>query len=123
MISYADCRVRATQAKIASHGAFQGSSMTELIELTRRVDALEVAQNDTTQTLRWVVAKLGRIAAIQEEHTLRLDRIDARLDGFESRLDRIEIRLDRVESKIDVLTATLPTMIADTMREVLKQQR
>jgi septal ring factor EnvC (AmiA/AmiB activator) len=103
--------------------------MTELLELTRRADALEVAQNETTQTMRWVVAKLGRVSAVQDEHTLRLDgidsrldRVESRLDRVESRLDRIEIRLDRVEKKIDDLTTRLPTIIADTMREVLKER-
>ena len=38
----------------------------DLADLERRVTALERAQNDTTDTLRWVVAKLGRISAVQE---------------------------------------------------------
>jgi hypothetical protein len=53
-----------------------------LEDLDRRVTALEVAQNDTTQTLRWVVAKLGRIQAVQDEHTLRLERIEAKVDAL-----------------------------------------
>lgn len=90
--------------------------MTDLAELERRVTALEAAQNDTTQTLRWVVAKLGRVAAVQEEHTLRLDRI-------ESRLDKVEDKLDRLQSDFSAHREELPGMIADIMREVLREVR
>jgi len=76
--------------------------MTDIVELERRVKALEAAQNDTTQTLRWVVAKLGGISALQDEHTLRLERI---------------------ETDIRNLRRDLPAMMAQTMREVLREQR
>lgn len=71
----------------------------DLADLERRVTALERAQNDTTDTLRWVVAKLDRISAVQEEHTLRLDRIDSRLDGIDGQL------------------AEIPRAIVETVRE------
>lgn len=35
---------------------------TGLEDIDRRVSARDAVQNDTTQTLRWVVAKLGRVA-------------------------------------------------------------
>jgi len=76
--------------------------MADIIELERRVKALEAAQNDTTQTLRWVVAKLGGISALQDEHTLRLERI---------------------ETDIRNLRRDLPAMMAETMREVLREQK
>lgn len=75
--------------------------MTDIAELERRVTALEAYQRDTTETLRWVVAKLGRISAVQEEHGLRLERI---------------------ETDIRNLRRDFPGMIADTMREVLKER-
>lgn len=75
----------------------------------RRVVALEAAQNDTTQTLRWVVAKLGRISAVQEEHGLRLDRIETDLSGL-----RREFSAFRQE---------LPGIVAETMRDVLRRER
>jgi len=76
--------------------------MTDIVELERRVKALEAAQNDTTQTLRWVVAKLGGISALQDEHTLRLERI---------------------ETDIRNLRRDLPAMMAQTMREVLREHK
>jgi hypothetical protein len=76
--------------------------MTDIAELERRVQALESAQTNTTQTQRWVVAKLGGISALQDEHTLRLERIEA---------DIRNLRRD------------LPSIIAETMREVLREQK
>jgi chromosome segregation ATPase len=110
--------------------------MTATIEdLERRVTALETAQNDTTQTLRWVVSRLGKMSAVQDEHTLRLDRIDSRLDHIDSRLDRmdsrldhvdgrldrIDSRLDRVEADLKGLRADLPAMLTEAVREGLKR--
>lgn len=60
--------------------------MTAIDELERRVSALEAAQNDTTQTLRWVVARLGRMSSVQDEHTLRLERIETDLRGLRTDL-------------------------------------
>lgn len=46
-----------------------------MTDLTHRVEALEKAQNETTETLKWTVSKLGQISAVQDQHTMRLDRI------------------------------------------------
>ena len=73
-----------------------------LEDLDRRTTALERAQGETTQTLRWVVAKLGRMQAVQDEHTLRLERIETRLDG--------------IERKLDGLIEALPGIVADAVR-------
>ena len=108
--------------------------MSDVQDLERRVSALEAAQNDTTKTLRWVVAKLGGIASQQDEHTLQLERIDSRLggidkrldgmdkrfDGVDKRLDGVDSRLGRVEAGLDGLRRDLPSIVADALREVLK---
>jgi chromosome segregation ATPase len=98
--------------------------MTPTLEdLDRRTTALERAQGETTQTLRWVVAKLGRMQAVQDEHTLRLERvetrlerIETRLDGVETRVAGVEARLDRIERKLDGLIEALPGIVADAVR-------
>ncbi|NJM34866.1 MAG: hypothetical protein HC850_09345 [Rhodomicrobium sp.] len=103
--------------------------MTATIEdLERRVTAVETAQNDTTQTLRWVVTRLGKMSAVQDEHTLRLDRIDSRLDHIDGRLDRIDGRLDHIDSRLDRvetdlkgLRTDLPAMLTEAVREGLKR--
>ena len=82
--------------------------MPTLEDLDRRVSALEAAQNDTTETLRWVVAKLGRVSAVQDEHTLRLERL-------ETKVDRLETKFDRLGSKVDAL----PRVMAEVVREAI----
>jgi len=87
-----------------------------LENLDRRVTALEVAQGETTQSLRWVVTKLARIQAVQDEHTLRLERMESKVDGLETRLDKVEARLGNVERKLDGLIEALPGIVADAVR-------
>jgi peptidoglycan hydrolase CwlO-like protein len=76
-----------------------------LDELDRRTTALEKAQADTTDTLKWVVAKLGGIQAVQDEHTLRLERL--------------ETRLDKVEAKVDALPRTIAEMISASEKRIM----
>jgi uncharacterized protein Yka (UPF0111/DUF47 family) len=51
-------------------------------DLDRRTTALERAQGETTETLRWVVTKLARMQAVQDEHTLRLERLESKVDAL-----------------------------------------
>jgi hypothetical protein len=81
--------------------------MADLQELERRVQAFEAAQNDTTQTLRWVVARLGKVSAVQDEHSLRLERIETDVSGFRREFNSFQ--------------SGQASMIADVMREVLKE--
>ena len=60
-----------------------------LDDLDRRVTVLERTQSDTTETLRWVVTKLARMQAVQDEHTLRLERLELRIDNVETKLDAL----------------------------------
>jgi hypothetical protein len=60
-----------------------------LEDLDRRVGALERAQGETTETLRWVVTKLARMQAVQDEHTLRLERLESKVDTMGSSLDAL----------------------------------
>ena len=83
-----------------------------LEDLDRRTATLERAQGETTETLRWVVAKLGRIQAVQDEHTLRLERL-------ETRLEKVEARLDSVEAKVDALPRAIAEMIAASEQRLM----
>jgi chaperonin cofactor prefoldin len=82
-----------------------------LEDLDRRITVLELAQGDTTDTLKWVVAKLGHIQAVQDEHTLRLERLETKVDGLEARFDGLE-------SKLDGLIEALPGLIVEAVRSV-----
>jgi hypothetical protein len=94
-----------------------------LEDLERRTSKLEQAQNETTESLRWVVAKLGRIQAVQDEHTLRLERLETVQQDHTSRLERLETvqtdhtsRLERLEHKLDGLIEALPGVVVDAVR-------
>jgi chromosome segregation ATPase len=105
-------------------------NVTAIIDLERRVTALEAAQTDTTQTLRWVVARLGRMSAVQDEHTLRLERIEGDVKRIEVDVKRIEADLTRVdgnvrriEAELMGLRADLPGIVADAVRDGIRASR
>ena len=103
--------------------------MTATVEdLERRVVALERANTTNVETLKWVAGTLGQVKAVQDDHTVRLDRIEVRLDRIETVQDDHTKRLDRVESEIRGLRSDfagyrteLPGIVADALREVLKK--
>jgi chromosome segregation ATPase len=97
--------------------------MADILELERRVAALEAAQNDTTQTLRWVVTKLAQMSALQTEHTLRLERIESDVKALRSDTDELKADMREVKTDIKSLRRDLPAMMAETMREVLREQK
>jgi hypothetical protein len=55
----------------------------DIIDLERRVSALEKAQKETAETQTWMASTLGRIAAVQDDHTQRLENIENRLGKVE----------------------------------------
>jgi chromosome segregation ATPase len=99
-------------------------------DVDRRATALERAQGEITQTLRWVVTQLARVQAVQDEHTLRLDRLetkvdtlDARLGSVETRLERIDARLGNVEMRLEAIETqaeALPRTIAEMISEMIE---
>ena len=81
-------------------------------DLDRRVSALERAQGETTETLRWVVTKLARVQAVQDEHTLRLERL-------ESKVDTLGSKVDTMESKVDALPRAIAEMLDASERRIM----
>ncbi|MGO9484199.1 MAG: hypothetical protein ACLPX9_06410 [Rhodomicrobium sp.] len=49
--------------------------------------------------------------------------LKVRVERIEGKVDKLEGRFDRLEQKFDRLEATLPGMIAEVMREVLRESR
>ncbi|MBO0765219.1 MAG: hypothetical protein J2P50_11615 [Hyphomicrobiaceae bacterium] len=84
--------------------------MTTLEELDRRVTALERAQNDNTQSLKWVVTQLAKAQVTLDEHTLRLDRVETKLDG-------VGTDVGQIKGKLDGLIEGLPRIVAEAIRE------
>src|SRR5262245_18623160 len=91
--------------------------MPTLEDLDRRVTALEAAQGNTTETLRWVVTKLARMQAVQDEHTLRLERLETKMDALDVRMDALDGRMTAVETKLDAL----PRAIAELFEAAEKR--
>lgn len=87
-----------------------------LEDLDRRATALEGAQSNTTETLRWVVTKLARVQAVQDEHTLRLERLETKVDRLETRMAGVETGLGAIDRKLDGLIESLPGIVADAVR-------
>jgi uncharacterized coiled-coil protein SlyX len=95
-------------------------------DVGKRVAALEHAQGETTETLRWVVTKLARVQAVQDEHTLRLERLECKVDEHTLRLERLEgkvdehtLRLERLESKTDALPRAIAEMIDASEKRIM----
>jgi hypothetical protein len=53
----------------------------------------------------------------------RFDKLDGRFDKVEGRMDRLEVKVDRLEGEVVGLRRDLPMIVAETMREVLREQR
>ncbi len=82
---------------------------TTLEELERRVIALEKAPTDNTPTLKWVAGTLAQVKALADDHTERLQRIEASVGGQVGRPDRIE-------HDVTGLRRDMPRIVADALR-------
>jgi chromosome segregation ATPase len=109
-----------------------------------RVTAVEQAQNDNTQSLRFIVTTVAQMKAVQDDHGQTLAEHGRALDDHTrilgehskflgehskvlgdhgKRLDRIEGEVKGLRTDLHGLRKDLPTMMADVMREVLKENR
>ena len=101
----------------------------------RRVTALETAAKgqqrhnarvtELLTELKEDVALLRRRAISTgqkvEEMDARMGALEARMEKLEGRMDKLEIGLEGVRADIAGLRRDLPGMIAETMREVLRE--
>jgi len=97
----------------------------------RRIAAVEQAQSETTETLRWVVTKLARLQAVQDEHTLRLERLEFKVDAMQSKvealpramaelIDAAEKRMmSQVEARLDALPRAIAEMVEASEKRVM----
>jgi peptidoglycan hydrolase CwlO-like protein len=60
-----------------------------------------------------------RVERVEE----RVEKLEQKVDKLDQKVDRLDQKVDRLDQKIDRLEATLPGMIADVMREVLREKR
>jgi chromosome segregation ATPase len=92
-------------------------------DIDRRATELERAQGETTETLRWVVIKLARVQAVQDEHTLRLERLESKVDQLDGRLGKVETRLENVETQLESLPRAIAEMIAASEKRIMAAVR
>jgi hypothetical protein len=119
-----------------------GSAMTtdvtrgEFDQLKDRVAVVEREVDGEKMVTRHILEQTRRngddLAAIKG----RLDRLEPKLDGLERRLDSVartvdglggnmsalEQKVGGLDRNVDGLTKSLPNMIADVMREVLRER-
>jgi outer membrane murein-binding lipoprotein Lpp len=111
----------------------------QIADLTRRVAALEVeAQGQQRYNARilGMLTELRDDVAILRSHAVglgqRFDALEARVGGLEAKVGGLEAKVDRLEAKVGSLDAKvsaeigglrrdLPGIIAETMREVLRE--
>src|SRR5215210_7601567 len=95
--------------------------MVDVEALERRVAALEQEVDGEKVVTRYILDQTRRngddLAAIRA----RLDRIEARLDRHDARFDRLEAELQSLRMELRSLRTDLPKIVADTMREVLRE--
>lgn len=101
--------------------------MTTMEELDRRVSALEAAQRETAKTQTWMASTLGRIASVQDQHTVAITALQADVGELKAdvkglRTDVNGLQADMREVKADLkgLRTDLPAMLAEAVREGLK---
>jgi division protein CdvB (Snf7/Vps24/ESCRT-III family) len=94
----------------------------EFSQLEARVAIVEREVEGEKMVTRHILEQTRRNSDDLATIKSRLVRVETRLDGVESRLDRVESRLDRVEQKLDGFIRDFPAMVAQTMRDVLRER-
>jgi chromosome segregation ATPase len=94
----------------------------EFRRLETRVDIVEREVEGEKMVTRHILEQTRRngddLAAIKS----RLDRHEQRFDGLERRFDGLERKFDGLERKVDGLTKSLPTIVAEVVREVMDER-
>jgi hypothetical protein len=89
----------------------------EILDLKRRVGELEGSFGFLTEQVKGVHKDLLRFEQKTyrklQEHDTRFNRLDAKIDAVERKID----------VKVDGLAKALPVIMADTMRDVLREER
>ena len=92
----------------------------EIRDLKRRVGELEGSFGFLTRQVGDVHKDLLAFEARTEE---RFDKVDQHFDKVDGRLDKIDGRLDHLDTGLRGLRTDMPKIVADTMREVLREQK
>jgi seryl-tRNA synthetase len=94
--------------------------MTDLLDLERRDAALEAAQRETAKTQTWMASTLGRIASVQDQHTVAIAELTSDVGELKSDVGELKAGMREVKADLKSLRADLPAMLADAVREGMK---
>ena len=90
-------------------------SREEFIALEREVEGEKLA---TRHILEQTRRNGDDLAAIKT----RLDRVEGKVDGLEKRFDGLEMKFEGLDKKVDGLVKTLPAIVGEVMRDVLRER-
>lgn len=97
--------------------------MSEYGLLEKRVSAVEQEVEGEKIVTRYILEQTRRnsddLAAIKA----RLNAHDARFDDIQGQLRTHDGRFDRLEAELRAFRRDLPGIVADTLREVLREER
>ena len=122
------------------------STITEdrIQRIEARVTAVEQAQNDNTQSLRFIVTTVAQMKAVQDDHGHQLGDLrgevnglrgdvgglrgevkDLRGDvgGLRGEVNGLRSEVGGLRTEVHALRKELPTIVGDVMREVLREKR
>jgi hypothetical protein len=102
-----------------------------------RLTAVEQAQNDNTQSLRFIVTTVAQMKAVQDDlltTVTELAVVQERQGKVQEQQSKVQEqqgkvqeqhtkRFDRLEADIKGLRSDLPGIIADAMRDVLRDKK
>ncbi len=71
-------------------------------DIEGRIIALEQAQNDNTQSLRWIIKTISQMKASQDEHSSSMRKVERQIAEF---------------------VTAYPMTTAEIVRDVMKEQR
>jgi len=94
----------------------------EFNHLRARVEALEHNVAEKKRLNRLVLEQVRRNGDDLATIKSKLDCYEERSDGLAHPFDRLDQKLDILSDKFDVLRQTLPRVIRDVMRKVLRER-
>ena len=103
-------------------GNIQGEQVEDVTLLERRVAALEQEVEGEKLVTRHILEQTRRNSDDLAVIKARLAAHDRRFDSHDARFDRHDARFDRLEAEIRGLRADLPKIVAETLREVLRER-
>ena len=96
--------------------------MTDVALLERRLTVLEQEVEGQKLVTRHILEQTRRNSDDLAVIKARLANHDRRFDSHDARFDRHDARFDRLEAEIRSLRADLPKIVAETLREVLRER-